>query len=106
MPTKRAAAEWLAYEVKQGRGDESCHVVDVAREQRERIKNDKRQTRFVLPTGDPDLCSKFNAHKDRIFRKVKDKSKMLYLMERAWGEALSNAELDRILAAEEGAVQV
>lgn len=101
MPSKRIAAEWLAFEVKQGRGDEPCHVVDVAKEQRERIRNEKRKTRFVLNTDDPDLCSRFEAHKDRIFRKVRNKAFMLSLMERAWAEALSDAELDRIMAAEE-----
>jgi hypothetical protein len=101
LPSKRAAAEWLASEVAHGRGDESCHVVDVAKEQRERIKNDKRKTRFVLPTDDPDLCARFDFHKDRIFRKVKNKAIMLSLMEKAWAEALSDTELDRILAAME-----
>ena len=99
MPSKRMALEWLRSEVEKGRGEESCHVVDVAKEQRERIANDKRKTRFVLCTDDPDLCSKFEAHKDRIFRKVKNKAIMLSLMEKAWGEALHDSELDRILAA-------
>lgn len=102
MPSKRAAAEWLAYEVKQGRGDESCHVVDVAKEQRERIKNDKRKEKFVLNTDDPDLCAALEKEKDRIFRKTRNKSLMLTLMLRAWQEALSDHELDRILAAMEG----
>ena len=98
MPSKKAVAEWLAEEVRKGRGDESCHLVDVAAEQRERIKNNKRKTRFVLCCDDPDLCSKFEAHKDRIFRKVKNKSIMLSLMEKALGEARADSELDKILA--------
>jgi hypothetical protein len=98
VPSKKAASEWLAEEVRKGRGDESCHVVDVAADQRERIKNNKRKTRFVLSCDDPDLCSKFEAHKDRIFRKVKNKSIMLSLMEKAFGEALSDSELDKIMA--------
>ena len=101
MPSKKAAAEWLAAEVAHGRGDESCHVVDVAKEQRERIKNDKRKTRFVLCCDDPDLCSAFEAHKERIFRKVRNKAVMLTLWDRALGEALSDRELDRIMAAED-----
>jgi hypothetical protein len=101
MPSKRAAMEWLQSEVKHGRGEESCHVVDVAKEQRERIKNDKRKTRFVLPCDDPDLCSRFDYHKDRIFKKVRNKAIMLSLMEKAWSEALSDSELDKILAAME-----
>lgn len=102
MPSKRAAAEWLAFEVKQGRGDESCHVVDVAKEQRERIKNDRRKEKFVLNTDDPDLCAALEAHKDRIFRKVKNKAIMLSLMERAWRDALSDPELDKIMAELDG----
>lgn len=99
MPSKRAGAEWLKSEVEHGRGEESCHVVDVAKEQRERIRNDKRKMRFVLNTDDPDLCSKFEEHKDRIFKRVHNKAIMLSLMEKAWGEALSDPELDRIMAA-------
>ena len=98
MPSKKLALEWLKNEVAKGRGDESCHVVDVAKEQRERIKNEKRQTRFVLVTGDPDLCARLEFHKDRIFKRVKNKSIMLSLMEKAWAEALADAELDRIMA--------
>lgn len=102
MPSKRMALEWLQSEVNHGRGEESCHVVDVAKEQRERIKNDKRKTRFVLCCDDPDLCSKFEAHKDRIFKKVRNKAIMLSLMEKAFGEALADSELDKILAVMEG----
>ena len=98
MPSKSAALEWLKNEVAKGRGDESCHVVDVAKEQRERIKNEKRQTRFVLVTGDPDLCARLEFHKDRIFKKVRNKQIMLSLMEKAWSEALADSELDKIMA--------
>ena len=96
---KAAALDWLKDEVRKGRGDESCHVVDVEADQRERIKNNKRKTRFVLCTDDPDLCARLEFHKDRIFRKVKNKSIMLSLMERAWCDALSDTELDKICAA-------
>ncbi len=102
MPSKRMAAEWLKSEVEHGRGDESCHIVDVTKEQRERIKNDRRKTRFVLCCDDPDLCAAFEAHKDRIFRKVRNNAIMLSLMERAWRDALADAELDRILAVMDG----
>lgn len=101
MPSKKVALEWLKSEVAHGRGDESCHVVDVAKEQRERIKNDKRKTRFVLCCDDPDLCSRLEAEKDRIFKKVRNKAVMLSLMERAWSDALSDAEIDKIMAAME-----
>ena len=102
MPSKKAAAEWLLSEVKAGRGDEKCHVVDVTRDQNERIINDKKKTRFVLCTDDPELCSQFEQSKDRIFKKVKNKSLMLTFMIRAWEEALSDAALDRYIAEEEG----
>lgn len=98
MPSKRMALEWLKNEVAKGRGEESCHVVDVARDQEKRTKNQERQTRFVLPTDDPDLCGRLNGHKDRIFKKVRNKAIMLSLMERAWEEALSDKNLDRIMA--------
>jgi hypothetical protein len=102
MPSKKAAAEWLANEVAKGRGDESCHIVDVTADQKKRIKNEKRKQNFVLCTGDPDICSEFEFEKDRIFRKVHNKSVMLSLMARAWRDALSDAELDKILAVMEG----
>lgn len=99
MPTLRAAYERLKFEMEHGHAEEKVHIVFVERDQAERIRNNKRKTRFVLCCDDPDLCSKFEAHKDRIFRRVKDKSIMLNLMERALSEALCDAELDRIMAA-------
>lgn len=102
MPSKRALLEQLRYEVEQkGEGDHSCFYSDVKKEQERRIKNGNRKERFVLVTGDPDLCSRLEAEKDRIYRKVHDKQIMLTLMERAWKEALSDPELDKILAAME-----
>ena len=85
--------------VEHGQAEEKIHIVFVERDQAERIKNSKRKQNFVLCTGDPDLCSRLEFHKDRIFRKVKNKSIMLTLMEKAWAEALSDSELDRIMAA-------
>jgi hypothetical protein len=96
---KAAALDWLKDEVRKGRGDESCHIVDVEADQRERIKNNKRKTRFVLCTDDPDLCSRFEANKDRIFKRCgKNKSVMLSLMVKALEMALSDSEIDRIMA--------
>lgn len=103
MPSLKMAYERLKQEVEKGNGDESVHIVFVAREQKERIVNGKRKTRFVLTCDDPDLCSRLEAEKDRIFRKVKNKAIMLTLMERAWRDALADSELDRILAVMEGA---
>jgi hypothetical protein len=102
MPKIKLAYERLKWEMEHGNGEEIVHISFTEREQAERIANNKRVTRFVLPCDDPDLCSRFNAHKDRIFRKLKDKHMMLHLMERAWSEALSDAELDKLLAQMEG----
>ena len=102
MPRLRVAYDRLKWELEHGNGEEIVHVSFVEREQKERIKNNKRVTRFVLPCDDPDLCSRLNAHKNRIFRKVKDKSLMLSLMEKAWEQALADTELDKILAALDG----
>lgn len=102
MPTARMALEKLKYMVEHGRAEEKVHVVFVEQEQKERIANNKRKTRFVLVCSDPDLCSEFEAAKDRIFRKCKVKAIMETFMIRAWNEALSDKELDRMMAEEEG----
>lgn len=104
MPSKRAAIEWLQHEVSKGRGDEPVHLVDVRAEQRKRIQNDgpKPKTRFQIELGDPELYRQWNAEKDRILHHVKNKAIALDLMQRAWSDALSNPELDKILAALEG----
>ena len=98
MPSKRAAKEWLDFEIKHGRGEESCHIVDVSADQRERIANKKRKQNFVLCTGDPDMCSQFELEKDRIFQRVKNKAIAMELMHQAWRDALSNGVLDVIMA--------
>jgi hypothetical protein len=100
MPSKRALLERLRYEVEvKGQGEESCFYEDVEKRQKERSARGNRKEKFVLCTDDPELCARLEGHKDRIFHRVKNKSIMLSLMERAWAEALSDAELDRILAA-------
>lgn len=99
MPNVRQGYEKLKYMMEHGRSEEKIHIVFVEQEQAERIKNDKRKTRFVLNCDDPDLCASLEREKDRIFRRVKNKAVMLTLMERVWREALSDAELDRVMAA-------
>ena len=101
MPSARLAYEKLKWMVEHGRAEEVVHIVLVEQEQKERIANKKRKQNFVLCTGDPDLCAKFEREKDRVYRKVRNKSLMLTLLERAWEEALSDSELDKILAAME-----
>jgi hypothetical protein len=98
MATVSQGYEKLKYMMEHGRAEEKIHIVFVEQEQADRIKNDKRKTRFVLCCDDPDLCANLEAQKDRIFRKVKNKAVMLTLIERVLEEALSDAELDRILA--------
>lgn len=90
--------ERLKYAVDHGRAHEKIHVTWVERDQAERVKNDKRVTKFVLETKDADACSELHAEWDRIIRRVKNKSVALSLFVRALQEALSDAELDRIMA--------
>jgi hypothetical protein len=100
MPSKRSVLEFLQFEVTHGRGDEPCHLVDIPKEQKKRIENNQRKTRFVLTCDDPDLCSRFEFEKDRIMRRVKNKPMALDLMCRSWTEALSDGEIDKELAKE------
>jgi hypothetical protein len=102
MPSKLMALEWLKSEVAKGRGEDKCHIVDVTAEQAERVKNNKQKTRFVLCTEDPDMYRRFESAKDRIFKRVKNKSIALDLMHRAWHDALSDGEIDRIMAEMDG----
>ena len=91
--------ERLKYAAANGRAHEKIHVTWVEQDAKERIKNDKRVTKFVLETKDPDACSELHAEWDRILRRVHNKSVALSLVVKAWQEALSDAELDRIMAA-------
>ena len=100
MPSKRQIYEKLKFELREHpeNADQKAFYADVEADQKERIKNNKRKQNFVLVTGDPDLCAEFEAQKDRIFRKVQNKTLMLELMIRAWRDALADSELDKILA--------
>ena len=93
--------ERLKYAAEHGRAHEKIHVTWVEKDQQERIKNDRRVTKFVLETKDPDACSELHAEWDRIIRRVRNKSIALTLVIEAWQEYLSDGELDRILAAED-----
>lgn len=93
--------ERLKYAAEHGRAHEKIHVTWVEKDQQERIKNDRRVTKFVLETKDPDSCSELHAEWDRIIRKVKNKSVALSLALQAWREALCDSELDKLLAAED-----
>jgi hypothetical protein len=80
------------------------HIVDHTKALREREKNDGPQpkTRFQIELDDPELYRRWNAAKDRIIKRCRNKAIALDLMHRAWCEALSDSELDKILAEIEG----
>jgi hypothetical protein len=84
--------------------DHVYHIIDVTDEQEKRVKNDGPQpkTRFQIELEDAELYRQWNMQKDRILKRVGNKAIALSLMHRAWSEALSDAEIDRIVAEEEG----
>jgi hypothetical protein len=98
MPSKSAALEWLKSEVAHGRGEDKCHVIDVTAEAKERIKNEKKQTRFVLACDSPEAFSELHFEWDRIVKRVGNKSVAITLVTRAWREGLSDAAIDRLMA--------
>jgi hypothetical protein len=93
-----AELEKLKFAVEHGHAHEVIHVTWVERDQAERIKNNKRVTRFTLETKDPDACAELHAEWDRIIRRVHNKSIALSLIVKAWKEALADSELDKIMA--------
>jgi len=98
MPNVEAAIEYLRFLSRQGRGHETVHVVLVEEEQKKRIRNERKSTRFVLVCSTPEEYSELHAERERIYRKVKDKSIMIGLFIRALREGLSDVVLDQILA--------
>lgn len=102
MASVRQELEKLKWEASQGRGEEKIHITWVERDQAERIKNNRRVTKFVLETKDADACSELHAEWERIIKRVGNKSVALSLAVKAWSEALSDTELDRLLAAMDG----
>ena len=104
MPSIRAAIERLRYEMDHGNANEPVHLVFVEREQNKRIKNPEASTRFVMECDDAQAYSELHAERDRIIKRARNKSVAISLMIRAWREGLSNAELDRLMAEEEGAL--
>ena len=98
MPSLRVALERLKWEASQGHGDEKVHITFVERDQAERIKNNKRVTKFVLETKDADLCSELHAEWERIMKRVVNKSIALGLVLRALREGLDDGQIDKLLA--------
>lgn len=101
MPSLRQAYDRLKYELEHGHGEEKVHVTFVERDQAERIKNNKRVTKFVLETKDPDACSELHVEWERIIKRCGNKSVALSLVIAAWRRALADPELDKLLAAME-----
>lgn len=104
MPSVTAAIEYLKQLERKGRGSAPVHIVDIEQEAEARKKNDgpKPKTRFQIELDDEELYREWNASKDRIIRRCgNNKAIALTLMQRAWDEALSDGQIDKILAAEE-----
>lgn len=103
MPSKKMLIQFLEDEVRKGRGDDPCHLVDIKKEQAERIKNDgpRPKTKFVIETDSPEMYSAMNLEKDRIITRAKNKSVALSLMLTAW-QWMSDPMIDKVLAETEG----
>jgi hypothetical protein len=84
--------------------DHVYHIVDITEEAEKRSKNDgpKPKTRFQIELDSAEFYRQWNSEKDRIVKRCGNKAIALDLMHRAWRDALSNSELDKILAAMEG----
>jgi hypothetical protein len=102
MASVSAELEKLKWLVSKGHGDEKIHITFVERDQKERIKNNRRVTRFSLETKNPDVCSELHAEWERVIKRVGNKTLALDLWVRSLKEALSDGEIDRIMAAMEG----
>lgn len=99
MASVQQELERLKFEVSKGRGSEKIHVTWVERDQAERIKNNKRVTKFVLETKDPDVCADLHREWERVIKKMGNKTIALELWVRSLKESLSDATLDKINAA-------
>ena len=99
MGSVRAELEKLKFEIAQGRGEQKIHVTWVEKDQAERIKNNNRVTRFQLETKDPDVCADLHREWERVIKRVGNKTISLELWVRTLREGLSDATLDKILAA-------
>lgn len=102
MATLRQEFEKLKFELGKGNENEKIHITWVERDQKERIKNNKRVTKFVLETKNPDVCSELHAEWERIIKRVHNKTLALELVVRSMRDALADGEIDRILAVMEG----
>jgi hypothetical protein len=97
------AKAYLDIEIREGRGDEPCHIVDIQKEAKKRSENDGPQpkTRFQMECDDGEMYSSLNLEKDRIIKRARNKSVALSLMLLAW-RRLTDPMIDKILAEYEG----
>ncbi len=105
MPSVTAAIEYLKHLQSKGRGNAPVHIVDIEEEAKARKENTgpKPKTRFQIELDDAELYCQWNAEKDRIIRRCgNNKAIALDFMWRAWNESLTDAEIDRLLAQQEG----
>jgi hypothetical protein len=79
------------------------HIVDHTKALKDRVINagPKPKTRVQFETDDPEFYSAFNAEKDRIITRARNKTLGLHMLLVAW-RRLDNATIDRLLAEEEG----
>jgi hypothetical protein len=66
-----------------GHGEEKVHIVFVEREAAERVKNERKKTRFIMECDDHAFYSRLNALKDRWFANA-NKSVALSVMADRW----------------------
>jgi hypothetical protein len=66
-----------------GHGEETIHIVYVQRDAAERVKNEKKKTRFIMECDDHTFYSRLNALKDRWFANG-NKSVALSVMADRW----------------------
>jgi hypothetical protein len=102
MPSKQALRDWLDHEIKQGRGDDPVHLVDIKREQRERIANPKGRTRWQLETDDPVTYSRLHSERERIFKACAGQKSMAIEVICLALEAMTNQFIQKLRAQEEG----
>jgi hypothetical protein len=98
MGTVNQELERLKFAISKGRGGEKIHVTWVEQDQAERAKINKQVTKFVLETKSPEACAELHTEWGRIMKRVQNKTIALDLCIRAWRDALSNQELDKIMA--------
>jgi hypothetical protein len=83
MSTIAEELERLKTLAASGHGEEKIHIVYVEREAAERVKNERKKTRFIMECDDHGFYSRLNAIKDRWFAHA-NKSVALSVMASLW----------------------